>query len=354
MHKILIEASDLLGIELHHLKDSADLTKITVSQARHVIADFLDRELGKNRDQSAEPIIAAFGSMARQEMATGSDFDYLVILNQLESDPQRIQIYRQAANEALVALDASPPGASGLFGCVISGADLVNTIGLDSDTNLHLSRRILLLEESIGLNSKDQHKHLIQAIVARYLHEHQSDHLVPRFLLNDVVRYWRTIAVDYQAKRWDAPSDNKLGLRYIKLITSRKLTFAGMLASLFMPAVAGKKVTTPSLTKQFSMPATARIAQLAQHVGDGTQQHLRDVLLYANEFNGLLRDATFRNSIIKDQDPSDAQSGSAMKEAKERAFKLQESLENLFFSKEPVINNAGINLGMLTRRFLVF
>src|SRR5207247_550348 len=100
-------------------------------------------------------------------------------------------------------------------------------------------------------------------LVDRYLLDYQTKPKpgVPRFLVNDVVRYWRTIAVDYQAKKWDELDEN-WGLRYLKLIVSRKLTFAGTLVSLFIPAITHKNVDREMLVRQFGMPPLARLAQV--------------------------------------------------------------------------------------------
>lgn len=300
MHPALVEAESLLGIELPNLRKASDRTAERVNVARKAVDGYLTERLGGDRDRDSEPIVTAFGSMAREEMAPGSDFDYLVILRTLERDPAKIQLYRESAVVALEQLGLDPPGSSGLFGCAISGTDLVNTIGLDTDTNLHLSRRILLLEESLGLNAVAGHGDLIETIAARYLHESRSGQpCVPHFLLNDVLRYWRTIAVDFEAKRWDELRGRKSGLRYVKLLSSCKLVVAGTVVSLFWPEIVGTPTTPKLLRSQFEMPATARLAQLAHVPGANSREHLRSVLVLADRFNGWLANAKIQKEAIE-------------------------------------------------------
>lgn len=97
-----------------------------------------------------------------------------------------------------------------MFGTVIGAFDLVLQIGLQLDTNHSLTRRMLLLEESVSLLDNGVHEEVVRAALHRYMTLADArEEKVPRCQLNDVVRYWQTITVDYQAKA--RAGDTRLG-----------------------------------------------------------------------------------------------------------------------------------------------
>ena len=256
LHPTLRAAAQALALELPALDASARSSKQAIDTARKLLAE---------QCPPSDPLdVFAFGSLAREELSKESDFDYLVVALGLPQEFTKTKRLILATEELRGKLNLKEPGATGMFGRVIAAADLTERIGLEQDTNLTHSLRILILQESVSIYQPTEHERLLRAILERYLVDYLDPKAgIPRFLLNDLVRYWRTMAVDYQAKRWEewGKQSVKWGLRYLKLRVSRKLTFAGTLASLLLTNQ-DNPATTDYLTNQFRMPPLARLAQL--------------------------------------------------------------------------------------------
>lgn len=145
--------------------------------------------------------------------------------------------------------------------------------------------------------------------------------------MNDVLRYWRTLAVDYQAKRWKEEDEPSWGLRYLKLLISRKLAFAGLL----IPLLLCEQAKVDYLVEQFEIPSLARITQLYRH-DQSLHGPLRAILEIAEEFAKALADEGFRNEAKKVVAPSDKETWPPrFREMRRRADDLQNRLEEVFF-----------------------
>lgn len=280
--------------------------------------------------------VVALGSIGRGECSKNSDFDYIVVAYGL---PEDIALRKQIMSELKSlqkGLTLKDPGRTGVFGRVVSAPDLTEFIGLEDDTNRSLTHRILILGEGVSLYQPEKHKTLVQTMLQRYLSNYKEPKPgVPRFLLNDVLRYWRTLAVDYQAKRW-LDLEEEWGLRYLKLLVTRKLAFA----SLLVPLLACKQATVEAFMEDFGMPSLARIARLC-HLAAVFHDPIRTILIISEEFAKALADEGFRELAKKVSSDNRDDWPQAFKDLRNRAsIDLQAALETIFFGTELFSRNS--------------
>lgn len=189
----------------------------------------LDLSNALGDDSNAEYTIVTTGSFGRNEASAESDFD-LFLFCKTEESKEAIQSKAEIINECVKKYVFKDTGSTGTFGAeeVVSFDNLLKNIGGAEDTNKLLTRRMLFLLEGRPVYNEPLFETYRKTLINKYL-KSSSDGKVDKYLLNDIIRYYRTITTDFQHK---IDSGGKSwGVRNIKLRFSRKiLYFAGVIA----------------------------------------------------------------------------------------------------------------------------
>jgi hypothetical protein len=323
-------------------------------EARRVRAELADRVTGASPPLiPADTSLIVFGSLARGEWTRKSDLDWTVLVDgQVDgSHTDAARKIRRVAEE----LKLQEPGPSGMFGRLTFSHDLVHLIGGEDDTNTNTSRRILLILESMEIGEdpvRSARSRVLRALLDRYVGEDLFYHapqsyVVPRFLLNDICRYWRTMAVDSAQKRRDRA--DKWALRNIKLRLSRKLIFAAgfwrCLSCEHDPSdelenarSSGDRTTVGAATTKFLLEACQKtpLETLASaFLKYGTAAETARLTFGAYEdFLSILNSESDRKALSELDAPS-AEGNPTFKSAQEAARAFQDGLSKFFFNTDP-------------------
>jgi hypothetical protein len=332
---------------LDELKSQLRCDWPAILQARETTAKRRDelRALLVGED-SADANVVVYGSMARCEMTSESDLDWTLLLDK-PVDPSDLATTQRIASKIYAAKFAEP-GRTNIFGSMTSSHSLVHDIGGQDDTNANTTRRVLLLLESYVPANRDGYDRVRRHILHRYVEDDyglsfgSGQKIVPRFLLNDLSRYWRTVTVDFVHKQ-QADAGGKWALRNAKLRMSRKLIFAAGLLVCFECHLdpdaerARRELRDPEggsaelihyLEQQFSLP---RLDILAHYVLRHAKPDTAGLLFDNYDRFLALMDNHEQRAALNGLDPSEAHTNEVFEHVRRISHGFQEGLTRLFF-----------------------
>jgi hypothetical protein len=303
--------------------------------------------------------VVVFGSLARRERTQGSDIDWTLLVDAAASRMHQDLVAE--IRKRLKRLDLDAPNPTGSFGRLTFSHDLIHKIGGDDDTNRNTTQRILLLLESVPIGNPGVHASVVDSVLRRYTEEDlqgqgDSPFRVPRFLQNDIARYWRTMAVDFAHKRRERAGTG-WALRTAKLRMSRKLIYAAGLLSCF----SCKYELSP---ERYPDPITARervVSHLAEFVRKTPLDIVaRTVLLFFgelsvsagelfgayDEFLAMLDDESNREHLEQLR-PERAAGDRLYEDVRQMGERFQQALTRMFFDSDTPLSD-------LTKRYGVF
>lgn len=209
--------------------------------------------------------VSAFcaGSLARREAGTKSDMDVFVTADAAIGRLREFTLFAEmiAINKRLSLPEFSNDGAFLKVHCI---GDLLKLTGSpeDDSENLFTVRMLLILESEPVLRADIHLGHLRSVLDHYYRDEAGKKSFRPLFLLNDLLRYWRTLCLNYEQTRHD--SARPWRKKNVNLKFSRMVTVFGTV----LPLVIRPIDRSEDLVQVCRLPALERLAGAIDELGD--------------------------------------------------------------------------------------
>ena len=200
-------------------------TATTLEQVHHAFAKHPTKDLF----HEANVTIYVVGSLARGEMGSLSDLDLFLLTTTPAHQRSRLIDTEILASAIDInrTLDFEPFSNDGQYLKIHSLDSMLAALGApqDDSENLFTARMLLLLESSCAFN-ESVYRQAIKDVLAHYFRDNRGKaSFRPLFLLNDVLRYWRTLCLNYELTRDDP--EKPWRKKNINLKFSRMLTIFG-------------------------------------------------------------------------------------------------------------------------------
>jgi hypothetical protein len=227
------------------------------------------------------------GSLGREEAGQRSDLDLFVLGRRSAASSKnrlgRLDEYEIFASliEANRRLGFPRFSGDGRYLKVYAIDDMKMATGAPTDDseNLFTARMLLLLESKPLINDRLYNRAIAQ-IIRNYFRDHsgKKDYR-PLFLLNDILRYWRTLCLNYEELRHDR--GRPWFRKNINLKFARRLT----IFSTVMAFLSGRVSTASDVVHLCKLTPLERLAMALddlndEHLFEGFSQLLNDYELF--------------------------------------------------------------------------
>jgi hypothetical protein len=220
--------------------------------------------------------VFATGSFGRMEAGPKSDLDLFIVVDTMvikkDDKPETINQLDGIGEITLKYLLIKAVQDCGIESFDGGGkylqthdiADFTNKLGTrDDDYCNTLTGRLLLILESRLLLGQSVYDKLLDNVIDAYFKdfENNSENFVPAFLVNDILRMWRTFAVNYENFR------KKGGVKYkiknLKLKYSRMITCYSAIIYLLSEHLITGTITPEDVRKMVGLTPTERIERVS-------------------------------------------------------------------------------------------
>lgn len=324
-----VDMSFLQALEQHKcLNENYLFTQEKLPAIRTEIAESLETSHYKDK-----LCIVVTGSYGRHEASEESDIDlYWFIDADIADKEETLKTEIESVGSIINRHVTKDTGSTGTFGTsvVVTQSDLVGNIGGDKDTNMNLTRRMLLLLEGTSLYNKDKFNEIRRNLINKYIKIEQNPNQIPRFLLNDIIRYYRTITTDFEFKV--SEGSKEWGLRNVKLKFSRKfLYFGGLLSIADLIGVNDIEQQKEKLEQIFDKPVFEKVYACAEKHNLIEEMH-QIFNLYDNFIEKISNPENRKilESVTKSQRNDNALYQELRKDSEEFSLRMEEFIKNAF------------------------
>ena len=217
-------------------------------------------ELSKVEDLFLDKPISVYctGSLARGDVGKHSDLDLFVVASDLERKISRLEELKILSGliDVNSKLGYESFSNDGEFLKIYSETQMITALGAPRDDaeNLFTSRMLLLLESHAVCNDM-QYEKFLDDIISHYFRDSRGKRQFrPLFILNDILRWWRTVCLNYELVRDDNTKPwrkKNINLKFSRMIT----VFGTVLPLIAMPVQHAedlKKLMTMTPLERFS------------------------------------------------------------------------------------------------------
>lgn len=192
--------------------------------------------------------VYAAGSLGRLETGSNSDFDVFLVANnpeRLRENPSISRLEEYEVFGALIQINSALGyprfSGDGRFLKTYELDDMIKATGSPRDDSDNLfTARMLLVLESQPLTNDTLYDQSVERVVEHYFRDGAGrKDFRPLFFLNDVLRYWRTLCLNYEFYRNEP--DRPWWKKNLNLKFSRKLTIFSTVLSLMSGAVQDRR-----------------------------------------------------------------------------------------------------------------
>lgn len=223
--------------------------------------------------------VYATGSYGRVEASRYSDLDLFILSRELDKgslekprkEPSLGNLKQICVKADLIRatqeLGIEEFSGDGEYLTHYTVEDLKRTLGTrEDDVTNTFTARLLLLIESSRLIGKSAYEQLTRSVIDAYWKDYQGkeSEFIPAFLVNDILRMWRTFCVNYEAGKPPESEEDKAKrkLKNYKLKHSRMLSCYSALMFLLFTYKKGGTVSPNTALDMVSLTPTRRLEWL--------------------------------------------------------------------------------------------